>query len=88
MNIHSYSFFFAFSIQAQEKTVLILDSKNIFTEEHKWNVRSVALRNDCTIVEKYVCPMEDNITWIASEKSEFIEDAATISNKNNKQIYN
>ena len=69
--------FFTCTIQAQEKTVVILNSKNIFTEEHKWNVRSVVLRDDCTIVEKYVCPMDDKPTWIASEKTEFIEDAST-----------
>ena len=69
--------FFHFTIQAQEKTVVILNSKNIFTEEHKWNVQSVVLRDDCTIVEKYVCPMDDKPTWIASEKTEFIEDEAT-----------
>lgn len=69
--------FFAFSLKAQEKTVVILNSKNIFTEEHKWNVRSVELKDDCTIVEKYVSPMDDKPTWIASDQNEFIEDAAT-----------
>ena len=63
--------------QAQNKTTLILTSQDIRTESHKWNVQSVELRDDCTIVEKYVCPLDEEPTWISSNKCEFIEDAIT-----------
>lgn len=69
--------FFTLNIHAQERFVRILNSKDVFTEEYKCNVQSVVLRDDCTIVEKYICPMDDKPTWIASEKTEFIEDAST-----------
>lgn len=62
---------------AQDKTTLILTSKDILTESHKWNVQSVELRDDCTIVEKYVCPVDEEPTWICSNSSEFIEDSIT-----------
>ena len=62
---------------AQNQVIKILNSKDIFTEEHKWIVQSVELRPDCTIVEKYVCPLGEEPTWIFSNRSEFIEDAIT-----------
>ena len=71
------SFLACCSTTPQNETIKILNSKDIITEEHKWIVQSVELRPECTVVEKYVCPLGEEPTWISSNTSEFIEDAIT-----------
>lgn len=63
---------------AQKNTAItILDSEEIRTEEHQWTLISIELRSDCTILEKIVCPIDKDTTWISSVKEEFIEDPKT-----------
>lgn len=63
--------------QPQSKVIRILDSEQIRTAEHSWVLTSVELRDDCTILEKYVCSNEEENTWVMSVAGEFIEDADT-----------
>ena len=85
MKIQKYNLFFVALIcnvitacsQPKEKIIKVLDSKAIRTESHTWVLTSVELRNDCTILEKYVCSNEEENTWIMSIQNEFIEDAVT-----------
>ena len=60
-----------------ERITTVLDSEEISTEEHKWNLISVEVRPDCTIVEKIVVPRGEDTTWISSVRQEFIEDSVT-----------
>lgn len=63
--------------QSIHKVIRVLDSQDIKTEEHSWVLTSVELREDCTILEKYVGAIEKENTWVMSVPSEFIEDAET-----------
>ena len=60
-----------------DKVIRVLDSESIRTEEHSWVLTSVELRDDCTILEKYVGAIEEENTWVMSVAGEFIEDAET-----------
>lgn len=67
-----------FSACAQNNSAItILDSEEIRTEEHNWTLLSVEVRPDCTILEKMVSPRDEEKTWIASVRNEFIEDSIT-----------
>lgn len=63
--------------QPTQKHIRVLNSKEIRTEEHQWILTSVEIREDCTVIEKYVGALESENTWIMSTPDEFIEDAST-----------
>ena len=63
--------------QSSDKVIKVLDSESVKTEEHSWVLTSVELRDDCTILEKYVGAIEKENTWVMSVVGEFIEDAET-----------
>ena len=64
-------------VQTRFKVIRILDSESVRTEEHSWVLTSIELRDDCTILEKYVGAIEEENTWVMSVSGEFIEDAET-----------
>lgn len=60
---------------SQVSVTTVLDSEELWTDYHTWSVVSVERKSDCTVVKKYVAPLDYGETWIASSRDEFIEDA-------------
>lgn len=51
-------------------------SNCIYTDVHKWEVVSVEIREDCSILHKRVLPSSSS-SWINSTRNEYIEDEQT-----------
>lgn len=64
------------NIDVQESNKVFPQSEWIKTTDHKWQLVSVQVYDDKTVVTKRCIP-NSGMTWICSSKDEFIEDAET-----------